>query len=209
MKKIGILFVLAFLIAGLIAGLGTANAGTAFLFWDAPTTNADGTSLYDLAGYKVYWGKSSGNYTNSVIADRCYSCPTGSGGSGSDWECVAILEPNTTYYFVVTAYDTSANESAYSNEVSKKTAPATNPMGNIATSPTSSLCRVDGYDLISFSKVFGKTILGSACTEANYTLWKTTQQEKADLNYDGRVDGYDQTILSANFGKKCTVCPCP
>ncbi len=205
MKKIGILLVVLVVLA---MGFENAEAGSAMLMWDAPTTNADGTPLTDLAGYRVYWGTSSGNYTNSAVATRCYSCPTGSDGGGEDWECVVSLQPNTTYYFAVTAFDISRNESEYSNEVFKTTALATNPTGNIATSPTSSLCRVDGYDLISFSKVFGKTILGSTCTEANYTLWKNTQMEKSDLNYDGRIDGVDQTILSANFGKRCTVCPC-
>lgn len=208
MKKIGSLF-LSVLVVVMMAGpgLGTANAGSVFLSWLAPTTNEDGTPLSDLAGYKIYWGTSSGNYPNSAVATRCYSCPDGTSAGGSDWECLVALQPDTTYYFAATAFNTADIESAYSNEVSKTTIPATNPLGNIATSPTSSLCRVDGYDLIAFSKVFGKTILGSACTEANYILWKTTQ-EKADLNYDGRVDGYDQSILSSNFGKKCATCPC-
>lgn len=208
MKKIGSLF-FSVLVAVMMAGpgLGTANAGSVFLSWYAPSTNEDGTLLSDLDGFKIYWGTSSGNYTNSAVATRCYSCPDGTSGGGSDWECLVALQPNTTYYFVATALNTAGIESAYSNEVFKTTASATNPTGNIATSPTSSLCRVDGYDLISLSKMFGKTILGSACTEANYILWKTTQ-EKADLNYDGIVDGLDQAILSVNFGKKCATCPC-
>jgi hypothetical protein len=34
---------------------------TATLTWDAPTTNADGTPLTDLAGYRIYYGTTSGN----------------------------------------------------------------------------------------------------------------------------------------------------
>ena len=39
------------------------------LTWDPPTTNTDGTTLADLAGYKIYYGQSSGNYTeHSTLA---------------------------------------------------------------------------------------------------------------------------------------------
>ena len=40
-----------------------AEAGFLDLAWDAPTTNADGTSLTDLTGYRVYWGLSPGSPT--------------------------------------------------------------------------------------------------------------------------------------------------
>lgn len=36
------------------------------LSWDPPTKNADGTSLNGLAGYKIYYGTSSGNYTKII-----------------------------------------------------------------------------------------------------------------------------------------------
>ncbi len=79
---------------------------TATLTWDAPTTNADGTPLTDLAGYKVYYGTTSGNYTDVIDV-----------GNVTTYK-VEGLQPGT-YYFAVTAYDTSGNESNYSNEVSK------------------------------------------------------------------------------------------
>lgn len=79
---------------------------SATLTWDAPTTNADGTPLTDLAGYKVYYGTTSGNYTEVIDA-----------GNVTTYK-VENLSPGT-YYFTVTAYDTSGNESDYSNEVSK------------------------------------------------------------------------------------------
>jgi hypothetical protein len=74
------------------------------LSWDAPTTNADGTPLGDLAGYKVYDGGSAGSYTMSTDVGNVTT---------------ATLEgyPEGTYYFTVVAYDTSGNESDYSNEV--------------------------------------------------------------------------------------------
>ena len=44
----------------------TVFAGDATLAWDPPTTNADGSPLTDLAGYKIYYVTTSGNYTNSI-----------------------------------------------------------------------------------------------------------------------------------------------
>src|SRR4030065_2503178 len=48
------------------AATTTARAGQAILTWDPPTTNSDGSPLTDLAGYKVYYGPTSGNY-NTVL----------------------------------------------------------------------------------------------------------------------------------------------
>ena len=61
--------------------------------------------MTDLAGYKIYYGTSSGNYRQNVNANNVttYTVPN--------------LTDGLTYYFAVTAYDTSMNESGYSNEV--------------------------------------------------------------------------------------------
>ncbi len=82
-------------------------AGTASLSWVAPTTNVDGTPLTDLAGYKIYYGTSSGNYTSNINI-----------GNATNYQ-VANLTNGLIYYFAVTASDTSGNESGYSNEASK------------------------------------------------------------------------------------------
>lgn len=76
------------------------------LSWDAPTTNEDGTPLTDLSGYKVYYGNLSGEYNNTEDVGNLTTYKVTNLGDG-EW------------YFVVTAYDTSGNESAYSNEVSE------------------------------------------------------------------------------------------
>jgi len=86
----------------------TVFAGDATLSWDPPTTNEDGSPLTDLAGYKIYYGTTSGNYTNSIDV-----------GNVTTYTVVNLTE-GVTYFFVVSAYDTLGNESDYSNEVSKK-----------------------------------------------------------------------------------------
>jgi len=80
------------------AGLST---GSVTLSWDAPTTNLDGTPLTDLAGYKVYYGRTSSNYSNSV------AIPSGTLVHISDLDL-------GEWCFSVTAYDTAFNESGFS-----------------------------------------------------------------------------------------------
>lgn len=80
------------------------SSGSLALAWNAPTTNSDGSLLTDLAGYKIYYGKGSGNYTESVDIGNNTSASINNLTAGT-W-CLAI-----------TAYDFSNNESAFSNEV--------------------------------------------------------------------------------------------
>lgn len=85
----------------------TTYAGTVTLSWDPPTTNADGTPITDLSGYKIYHGTETGNYSQSIDT-----------GNATTYQ-IASLTDGLTYYFAVTAYDASGNESDYSQEVSK------------------------------------------------------------------------------------------
>ena len=89
---------------------------SAVLEWDAPTTNEDGMPLSDLAGYRAYYSNTSGSYSEMVDAGMPY-CES-SGGVATCTYVIESLLPGT-WYFAVTAYDTSDNESAFSNEVSK------------------------------------------------------------------------------------------
>jgi len=86
--------------------VGSNDINSTTLAWDASTTNADGTPLTDLAGYKVYYGNSSGSYTVSVDVGNL----TGA--------IISNLESGI-WCFAVTAYDTSGNESEYSDEACK------------------------------------------------------------------------------------------
>lgn len=96
---------LLLIILGCGGGGGSSSIRSVTLTWDAPTTNTDGTPLTDLAGYIVYYGTSSNNYTNSVNIGN------------STGAVISNLSPGT-WYFAVTAYDTSGNKSSFSNEVS-------------------------------------------------------------------------------------------
>jgi hypothetical protein len=84
------------------------TTGSAILTWNAPTKNTDGTTLTDLSGFKVYWGKTQGSYSNSFrISSGGVSSYTVSGLTAGTW------------YFVVTALSGTGAESTPSNVGSK------------------------------------------------------------------------------------------
>ncbi len=95
------------LILVLALSANSSYAVEATLAWDAPTTNADGTPLTDLAGYKVYYGAQSDTYDQNIDVGNVTTY------------LFTSLTAGSTYYFAVTAYDTSGNESEYSVEVNK------------------------------------------------------------------------------------------
>lgn len=70
------------------------------------TVSWNPNSESDLAGYKVYYGDRSGNYPTVINVGNVTTYT------------VSNLQGGVTYYFVVTAYDNSGNESSYSLEVS-------------------------------------------------------------------------------------------
>ncbi|MEE9586117.1 MAG: hypothetical protein V3W09_04375 [Nitrososphaerales archaeon] len=105
-------------------------ASTVTLQWDAPTTNADGTLLTDLAGYRLYMA-------NQVIPDDKgtaelaveVAAPTATPVLGEVATAVLLLTPangwppHTTVFFRVLAFDIIGNESELSNEVSMDVLP--------------------------------------------------------------------------------------
>jgi hypothetical protein len=79
-----------------------AWAGQAVLSWNS-------NSESDLAGYKVYYSTLSGSYTN-VVDVGLTATPDSPGYT------VTNLTDGATYYFAVTAYDQSLNQSGFSKE---------------------------------------------------------------------------------------------
>jgi len=84
----------------------TNATGSVSLAWNAPTTSVDGTMATDLVGFKVYYGTASKTYTHIIDVKNVPSCT------------INALPP-ATYYFAITAYDSSGIESDYSTELSK------------------------------------------------------------------------------------------
>jgi len=82
--------------------------GSATLAWVAPRTNADGSALADLAGFRIYYGTTSGSYSKSITINSAYTTNY----------TISNLSAGT-YYMIVKAFDTSNNESAASSQLSK------------------------------------------------------------------------------------------
>lgn len=95
-------------LAVFVINVVSTSSGVATLSWQAPTQKTDGTPV-ELAGYKIYYGTSSRNYTNSVTIDS----------PGIMTYVIEQLTP-ATWYFAVTAVDPQGIESDYSNEATKQ-----------------------------------------------------------------------------------------
>src|SRR2546428_11698376 len=83
-----------------------SSAAQVTLAWDPNTAP-------DLAGYKLYYGFSSGSYQSSVDV-----------GNQTSYTLSGLLE-GRIYYFAATAYNLSLAESGFSNEVNKAIADVT------------------------------------------------------------------------------------
>lgn len=81
-----------------------AGSYSVTLSWTPPTQNADGSTLTNLAGYKIYYGISEGNNPNVIIIDN----------PGIAAYVVENLTP-ATYFFAATAFNSNGIESEFSN----------------------------------------------------------------------------------------------
>ena len=88
--------------------VANTTTGSATLSWQAPTENTDGSSLSDLAGYRIVYGTSS-NALNQTIEI--------SNASISSY-VISNLAAGT-YYFAIKAYTNAGAESAQSNLATK------------------------------------------------------------------------------------------
>jgi fibronectin type III domain protein len=90
------------------SGTAATTTGAATLSWQAPTSNTNGTALTDLSGYKIYYGASATDLSQSVqistVGIQTYVIDNL--GSG-------------TWYFAVKAVTSGGVESALSDLVSK------------------------------------------------------------------------------------------
>lgn len=80
------------------------GTGSATLSWEAPTENADGSALTNLAGYRIYWGRTSGSYPDSATINN----------SSINVYVVDGLSSGS-YEFVATSINTAGVESVYSD----------------------------------------------------------------------------------------------
>jgi hypothetical protein len=88
--------------------VNSVTTGSATLTWTAPTQNEDGTTLTNLAGYRIRYGTSSGALTQTIQVAN----------PGLTTYVVDSLAQGT-WYFAMTSYTSAGLESAQTNVVSK------------------------------------------------------------------------------------------
>jgi hypothetical protein len=93
--------------SGNAMAMTTVTIRQAVLSWTEPTQNVDGSPLTDLAGYKLYSRNESGSYGAPAVIN---------GASTTTY--TMDLNPGT-YFFALSAFNSSGAESAKTNEVSK------------------------------------------------------------------------------------------
>lgn len=167
-KNVGVVIFLSLFFSSFYFGADLASAAKAALSWTAPTTNSDSSPLTDLSGYKIYWGTSARTGT---------SAPGGYSGTAVDVHNVtsytmdSIGDTGATYFSVV-AYDTSGNESSFSNEVYKVP-------GDVDKNGT-----VNIFDYNTLKSNFGQTNCDNT----------------ADIDLNCSVNIFDYNALKGNFG---------
>jgi hypothetical protein len=89
--------------------VNTVFPGVATLSWEPPTENADGSYLGNLAGYRIYYGKSASRLDQTVVIDN----------PGLARYMVENLPP-ARWHFAMTAVSADGVESSRSKIISKR-----------------------------------------------------------------------------------------
>jgi hypothetical protein len=176
-------------------------AGSAILHWQA-------VSAPDLAGYRIYYGTSSRSYGPYIPVGKGVTTYTLNG-----------LVDGNTYYFALTAVDSSGNESGYSAEVSKTipdtsltakpTCDAVNPTSvsstaNEAQTFVTEYSYVKGADAIGLVKFLVNTDLSAR--NAIYVAYNTSNnrlylRNDSDSDWSGGDAPGSSNVISNSYGK--------
>jgi hypothetical protein len=115
------------------------------LTWDATANASDGTPVADVAGYRLYYGTTSGLYSNLIPAGPLLTATA------------TNLQAGITYYFAVAAYNTAGVESSLSTELTW-TAPLSDLIDTDKDGMTDRAEQIAGTDPYNSKSVFATTI---------------------------------------------------
>jgi hypothetical protein len=146
-------------------------SGSATLTW-LPSTDAN------VVGYNVYYGGTSGDYTNKISTANTTNT------------IVSGLVQGVTYYFAVTAYDSSGLESPFSNEasyaiplnatnnaVTANTLPTLNVVGNLAINENA------GEQIVNLSGISSGIVSGKQTIKIIVATSKSALIPTPKINY--------------------------
>jgi hypothetical protein len=160
------IFISVFLVSFIfVLSANVAFAGSATLSWNA---NAES----DLSSYKIYYGTASRTGADPKTCGLCGYTTSVNVGNVRTY-VINNLTNGQTYYFSVTAIDTSSNESAFSSQVSKLIS-------------TSADFNSDGH-------------INSVDFGVMMSYWGSTARPAADINKDGAVNSVDFGILMSQW----------
>ena len=187
----------------------TSSSFGARLSWDA---NSEG----DLAGYNLYYGSLSQNYSSVVDV-----------GNVTDYNLHNLNLNEGVTYMALTSYDTSGNESGFSEEVDyfaeyetpegedncsevynpdqkDSYLPGGNGIGDACECEGDFDCDgdVDGWDGMFFKADLGRSAFFNSCTHNDDPC-------NGDFDCDGDVDGIDAALFKLDFGRNQFSNPCP
>lgn len=153
-----------------LAVVGTdAYPAQTTLVWKAPTINEDGTPITNLAGYRVHYSTASRSYAQKINAGNVTTYT------------VTNLAEGTTYYFAVTAYNVSGQESKLSNEISRTipkpiqqyfltVSKAGTGSGMVTSSPAGISCGSDCTE--SYNSGASVTLSAAPATNSTFGGWE-------------------------------------
>jgi len=179
-----------------------ANAAQATLSWTAPTTNADGTSLTDLTGYKLYVGNASGSYQQCIDVGNLNSYT------------LNTLNDGATYYFAVTAYNSIGWEGNYSNEASKSFPPL--PVSHLVAATFGSGGTITAVNNANISQVSDGTttlltVIVNDGSGQSFNIAAAAGYQIVDVAVDnvsvGPVTSYSFSNITANHSIAATFAP--
>src|SRR5437763_15457175 len=145
------------------------EAGILDASWTAPTINADGSPITDLASYRVYYGTSGAPCPGGTFLQTASTTPTPGPG-----QIVSVrftgLSPTLLYNVAVTAVDTSGTQSACSTPASAvaRIAFAASPTGTVNFGSVSVGSFKD--QVFTVSNAVGGTVSGTVSTSAPFSI---------------------------------------
>ena len=157
-------------LTSLVVGVLNVEAASINLAWTGPTTNADGTPLTDLAGYRVYLGSA----VPPPCPDASFRAVASSTSAPTTGETAAYQVPGltagVTYVALVTTVDFLGNESGCAGPVSgvARADLGVSPTGGVNFGSTTVGTAVDA--MFTVQNATGSSLTGTASVGSPFSV---------------------------------------
>ncbi len=157
----------------------------------APLTLAwDPSADSIIAGYKVYYGTSTGSYQAVIDVGNSTTCT------------ISDIQDGKTYYFAVTSYDATGIESGYSNEISYnpnaacgyRISPASQSVSSSGGARTVSVSTTPGCAWTAVSNVSWVVITSNNSSEGSGTVSYSVAVNSSASSRTGKLTVAGQTL---------------